>query len=622
MPVNDSTDNAKIGAPNEPGSAPQDRIRVMPSDLADQIAAGEVVERPASAVKELVENALDAGATKIDIELREGGLDLIRVCDDGGGMTRADATLCVQRHATSKLTTRQQLFAIDTLGFRGEALPSIASVSRFALLTKPHGALGGTRVTIEGGRRMQVSDAGAPPGTEVTIRDLFYNTPARLKFLKTRATELKHVVEWVQRMAVVNPQVAFRLEHNDRKILDLPAVDRIEDRVFSVFGAKDAEGLHPLEPAHQDGVTCTGLFGQPTLSRRTTSGLWAFVNGRFVRDRTIMGAIRVGYQGMIDKGRHPVVVLFLDVPPTAVDVNVHPAKTEVRFHASSAVFRAVRRAIANGLSVAPWVPDGAPAPRSPWYGKAAGDEAQSGELASQPQPALPVRRYALHGPNWNAAAPRENVSGTAPPFQDVPRLPRDHNAGYFEALAYIGHISSTYLLASDGHGLVVVDQHAAHERITFEKLRTAWRERRYQQQPMLVPQVLSLDPIRAAVMADNLSVFERLGFEIDPFGGDDYALKAAPAVLDKKRHAALIVDALDEIAEQGQSGQVDEAIDAVLLRMACHGSVRAGDSLTVDEVYQLYRELDEVDFGANCPHGRPVYFRMSLEELEDRFGRR
>ncbi len=623
----------------------------MPSDLADQIAAGEVVERPASAVKELVENAIDAGARHVKVELAEGGLELIRVSDDGAGMGREDAQLCIQRHATSKLHDRRQLFSIETLGFRGEALPSIASVSRFTLLTKPHGALGGTRVALEGGRNLEVTDAGAPPGTEVTIRDLFYNTPARLKFLKTRATELKHVVEWMQRMAVANAGVAFTLIHNGRRILDLPAVEDVSDRLFNVFGAKDSEALHPLEPAHQDGVTCTGFFGRPTLSRSTTSGMWAFVNGRFVRDKTVMGAIRVAYQGMVDKGRHPVVVLFLDVPPSAVDVNVHPAKTEVRFHESSAVFRAVRRSIANSLSVAPWVPsrDGDGAGVAPWVGEAGADGATAtGYVAPHAQSALPVREYALHGPNWTGPSDGEALQrgggvgeagfrardpGGRYPYAggtawsdgqggDIGALPSRPDAGFFESLAYIGHLRGTFLLASDGDGLVVVDQHAAHERITFEALRLSWRDRRYQQQPLLVPRVLTLDPIRAAIMADNMEIFQRLGFEIEPFGGDDFALKAAPVVLKSKKHERLIVDVLDEIGEHGHSGQVDEAIDAVLLSMACHGSIRAGDTLTVDEVYALYRALDGVDFGANCPHGRPVYFRMSLEELETRFGRR
>lgn len=585
----------------------------MPDDLADQIAAGEVVERPASAVKELVENALDAGATRVSVTLEDGGLTLIRVTDDGVGMFPEDAALCIRRHATSKVKRREDLDAITTLGFRGEALPSIASVSKFSLLTKPHGALGGTRVRVDGGVLLDVVSAGAPPGTEIEVRSLFYNTPARLKFLKTRATETRRVVEALQRIAIANPMVGFRLEHNGRKVLDLPPVGELSDRLFNLFGAKESEGIFSLEPAEQDGVTCAGYFGKPTLSRRTTSGIWSFVNGRYVRDKTVLGAIRVGYQGMVDKGRHPVVVLFLDVPPSAVDVNVHPAKTEVRFHQSDAVFRAVRRAIANSLAAAPWVPGERgvePARWRPREDRTARGKWEGHEASESTQSPLPVRTYELH----TGATRLEPRPSTLPE--------REGLAGYFEGLHYIGHFRGTYLLASDGQALVVVDQHAAHERITYEELRLAWTERRYQTQPLLVPHILSLNSLRAATLRDNLEFFERLGFEIEPFGADDFAIKVGPAVLKSARHESVIIDALDELADSGQSARIDEAIDAVLLRMACHKSVRAGDTLTVEEVYELYRQLDRVDFGANCPHGRPVYFTMTLEELETRFERR
>jgi DNA mismatch repair protein MutL len=588
-------------------------IQLMPDDLADQIAAGEVVERPASAVKELVENSIDAGATRIVIELEDGGLTLIRVTDDGAGMTPEDARLCVRRHATSKVKVRADLDAIMTLGFRGEALPSVASVSRFSLLTKPHGALGGTRVRVEGGTLEEVVSAGAPPGTEISVRSLFFNTPARLKFLKTRATETRHVVETVQRIAMANARVGFRLEHNGRQVLDLPPVESLSDRIFGLFGQNESEGLFPLDPAEQDGVICEGFFGKPTLSRRTTSGIWTFVNGRFVRDKTVHGAVRVAYQGMVDKGRHPMVVLFLTVPPTSVDVNVHPAKTEVRFHQSDAVFRAVRRAIANSLAAAPWVPDGESHPQ-PWRPeRGAHASAWTGHAAphSDDQARLPVRSYALYSSDGEGAEQSARLAARP-----------ENPAGYFESLHYIGHFRGTYLLASDGKGLVVVDQHAAHERITYEHLRISWRERRYETQPLLVPHILSLNSLRAATLRDNLELFERLGFEIEPFGDNDFAIKVGPAVLKTARHEALIVDTLDELGESGQSGRIDEAIDSVLIRMACHQSIRAGDTLTIEEVYQLYRDLDRVDFGANCPHGRPVYFSMSLEELETRFGRR
>lgn len=598
-------------------AAPTRRVSRMPDDLANQIAAGEVVERPASAVKELVENAIDAGARRVRVDLEEGGLRLIRVTDDGCGMDRSDAALCVERHATSKLTSPDQLFEISTLGFRGEAIPSIASVSRFRMLTKPHGELGGTRVVVDGGAPAEISDAGCPAGTEIEVRELFFNTPARLKFLKTRSTELKHSIEAVQRLALPNPGIGFVVTHNGRTVVELPAVEAWSDRVYGVVGDADARQLYEARPAEQDGASCTGFYGAPSLTRRTSAGVWTFVNGRFVRDRTITSAIRAGYEGMLDRGRHPVVVLAIQVPPRAVDVNVHPMKIEVRFHDASSVFRAVRRAIATSLADAPWVGDEL---------RSSGDAKPTADSDGTPGPTqehIPVRSYTLHTtrtfePGARAVAAPDALTHRLPaPADSAPP-----EAGFFASLHYIGSFRGTYLLANDAHGLVVVDQHAAHERITFEVLRRAWTERRRERQPMLFPAVLHLDSLRSALLADHVAFFETVGFEIEPFGGTDWALKAVPSILARARADALIRDALDELAEAGGSTRIEEAADAVLLRMACHGSVRAGDSLTEREVHALFEQLDRIDFGGNCPHGRPVYFRMTLDELERRFERR
>jgi DNA mismatch repair protein MutL len=635
----------------ESGASETRHVARMPEDLANQIAAGEVVERPASAVKELVENAIDAGARRIRIELEDGGLGLIRVADDGSGMTRADAELCIERHATSKLRHRDDLFDIRTLGFRGEALPSIASVSHFEMLTKPRGALGGTRVQIDGGAPARFSEAGCPPGTEIVVRDLFYNTPARLKFLRQRSTELKHVVEVVHRMALPRPDVGFVLVHNKRTILDLPAVIEPIERVRALFDAIDAPNLYALDPAQQDGVFCSGYFGQPALTRRTADSIFAFVNGRFIRDRAVMQAIKLGYEGMVDRGRHPVAIAFIDLPPHAVDVNVHPMKIEVRFHDSNAVFRAVRRAFLQSLAAAPWVGQGAGSPSARVHQtNAEGDREAPAPVEQQ---SLNVRSYTLHsrelpapaqspqgGSNGSGAlasagwSPR--VSSAFEPTLssartlDLPRTSSGQSSGeqapprvgFFSGLHFIGSFKATYLIASDGDGLVVVDQHAAHERITFEALRQSWTARRAHAQPMLVPQVVRLDSIRAAVLEENLELFAEIGFEIEPFGGTDFAIKAVPSILGRARVEPLLRDALDEMAGVGHSGRIEQAVDAILLRMACHGSVRAGQTLGRDEAHALFEQLDRVEFGGNCPHGRPVWFRMGLDELEKRFDRR
>ncbi len=626
-----------------PGSE-EERIHILSPELADQIAAGEVVERPASAVKELVENAIDAGATRINVEIEEGGLKRIRVTDDGCGMGAADARIAVRRHATSKISNREDLFAIGTLGFRGEALPSIASVSRFELITKPAGRLGGTRVVIEGGERVSEGEYASAPGTSITVDDLFFNTPARLKFMKTRSTEVKHVLEAVQRLALPRPDVAFSVVHNGRRVLDLPVCDGHYARVHSIVGRDDSAYLYAAPDAEQDGVRVSGFFSQPALTRRTTNGIYTFVNGRFVRDSTILGAIRVAYRGLIDRGRHPVVILFLEVATAQVDVNVHPMKTEVRFHRADAAFRAVRRALANGLSACPWLPRGDadaaddggatasragdPGPISDWSAAPTGrpsdatqaprryaaDRFSGVPVGDSMLDGLPSRSYALR-----AGGPAAAGEGGLNEVHTEDLLPE---TGYFSSLVYAGQVHSLYLVCSDPEGLVVVDQHAAHERITFERLRTVWAERRTQQQPMLLPEVLHFDSLRAAILSDNLDFFAALGFDIEPFGDTDFALKAVPAMLSGGRYANMLTDALDDLADTGDSGRVDEAIDAILSRMACHGSVRSGDTLSPSEARALLEELDAVDFGANCPHGRPVYFRMSLAEMERRFDRR
>lgn len=621
--------------------APFGKIHRLPDDLANQIAAGEVVERPASAVRELVENALDAGATRIEVELEEGGSDIIRVVDDGSGMEPKDAELCVQRHATSKIRKREDLFRIASFGFRGEALPSIASVSRFELVTKVRDTLGGTRLLIEGGKLKLVEPWGAAPGTTVTVRDLFYNTPARRKFLKTRGTEMRNCLDAVQRLALVRPDVSFTMTHNGRRVLDLPATDDLWSRIKAIVGHEDAAHLYPAPPQQQDGVQAWGFIGAPALTKRTADGLWLYVNERYVRDKTLISAVRTAYSNLIDRGRHPVVFLFVNVPEGTLDVNVHPAKTEVRFGDPSAVFRAARRSVHNALAQCPWLPEGArpeageenvtPA-RAP-TGSPANPHADAMDVWSGPQ-----RTYRLGGGSQVFSQSPPTGPGVVENGNDrLPNTASDgpfaaeslgltqrtfHEQRWFQSLHFVGIVHNLYLICSDDAGMVVIDQHAAHERITFEALRTAWRTREVPQQPLLMPEVFALSASRAATLEDNLDFFEAIGFELSSFGDRDFALKAVPAWAAKLPTKKMVVDAIDELAINDKTVRFDEALESILSRMACHGSIRAGDRITPDEVRALLEQLDAVDFGANCPHGRPVYFRMSLAELETRFERR
>lgn len=620
--------------------APFGKIHRLPDDLANQIAAGEVVERPASAVRELVENALDAGATRIEVELEEGGSDLIRVVDDGSGMEPKDAELCVQRHATSKIRKREDLFRIASFGFRGEALPSIASVSRFELVTKERDTLGGTRLLIEGGKLKLAEPWGAAPGTTVTVRDLFYNTPARRKFLKTRGTEMRNCLEAVQRLALVRPDVSFTMTHNGRRVLDLPATDDLWSRIKAIVGHEDAALLYPAPPQEQDGVQAWGFIGAPALTKRTADGLWLYVNERYVRDKTLIGAVRTAYSNLIDRGRHPVVFLFVTVPEGTLDVNVHPAKTEVRFGDPSAVFRAARRSVHNALAQCPWLPE-----------DARPDPGESSATSSGATATSPINPHADAMDVWSGPQRTYRLGGSGRAFPQETRAAQEsqrgveglsdannpasisaeslgltqrtlHEKRWFQSLHFVGIVHNLYLVCSDDAGMVVIDQHAAHERITFEALRSAWRTREVPQQPLLMPEVFELSASRAATLEDNLDFFDAIGFELSSFGDRDFALKAVPAWAAKLPAKKMVVDAIDELAINDKTVRFDEALESILSRMACHGSIRAGDRITPDEVRALLEQLDAVDFGANCPHGRPVYFRMSLAELETRFERR
>ncbi len=636
-----------------------DRVLVLPDDLANQIAAGEVVERPASVVKELVENALDAGATRVLVEIEDGGRARIRVSDNGSGMPRGDAERSLLRHATSKLRSTEDLFTIQTLGFRGEAIPSIASVSRFSLRTRPAEQVEGTELSVVGGILQDVRAWGGPPGTVVEVTDLFFNTPARFKFLKTTPTETRHISEWLLRLALSRHDVHFRLFHNGKRLFDLPADADLGDRIRAVLGREVRDGLFPTaEYPPVDGVVCRGFYSRPDLTQRTARGYFAFVNRRYVKERTVQAAVRAAYRGMIEKGRHPTVVLFLEVPLESLDVNVHPTKIDVRFRSTDSVFRAVYHAVGDALQHTPWVDDTsrtytlrtrgdshatgtiepldarqAPLPigehRRPTepprialeqlFGPRPGRAQDAAAVLPAPTPAAP----APSASGWaELAAAVTGTPGQADGVQQAPRIAIEISDGYFSRLRYMGQFRKAYLVCSDASGIVIVDQHAAHERITFEHLRAVYRDEHKQAQALLIPQRISLDALRAAMMREHgLAFFGNLGFEIEPFGGDDFALAAVPAVLSRKRFDRLIEDTLDELADHGRSDRIAEARDAVLIRMACHGSIRAGDDMTPEAVQELFRQLDAVDFGANCPHGRPVYFRVPLLELETAFGR-
>lgn len=597
----------------------------LPDEVANQIAAGEVVERPASVVKELVENAVDAGASRIHVEVEEGGQRLIRVTDDGCGMSREDAQLCLLRHATSKIVRVEDLETVATFGFRGEAIPSIASVSRFRLTTRQRAETEGTEILVEGVTAPKVSATGAAPGTVVEVQDLFFNVPARKKFLKRPATEMSHVTDAVSRLAMANRKLAFKLTSSGRPVFDVPPEVEHDPRarLGRLLGKSVAERMYPIPPdgvAHA--VEVLGFVSAPDLSERTTRGIHVFVNGRYVRDRTIQHAISDGYRTLLERGRHPVVVLFISLDPRSFDVNVHPQKTEVRFARTGDIHRAVSGALSRALAAQPWLIQAAPGP------------ARRYRLEGENKSAYAEHRARSTGGSGGASPAREPVPAKAiasymdlirpfPQFPDPSPPPQVEASlgGKFSSLSPVGQVLGTYLVCQGTDRMVVIDQHAAHERIAFERMRKQRRQRAVEVQPLLVPLSMELDDARAGIAEDEAERLRAIGIELEHFGGRTWVVKSAPTALGKVKLERLVLDLLDELKDVGEASSHDEAIEALLSCAACHTVVRAGDRLTNAEIADLLRQMDEIDFGAHCPHGRPVFREWSAEELARMFHR-
>jgi DNA mismatch repair protein MutL len=570
------------------------------------------VERPASVVKELVENALDARATRVRVEVREGGTALVAVTDDGTGMSAADARLALERHATSKIASAEDLSRIGSFGFRGEALPAIASVSRLRLRTRARGAPEGFEIEVEAGRRRLERAAGCPEGTRIEVADLFHNVPARRKFLKTPATEWGHVADWLGRAALALPAVHFDVRREDRPAVSWPAVGDPLERIAAVLSEREAEGLVPLARA-EGALQVEGFVSRPDAHRPNASSLYLFVRGRPVRDRLLRHALLDAYREVLPRGRFPAAVLFLVLPPGAVDVNVHPAKWEVRFADPGAVHRLVTRAVRDALAGRRWL--GGPPPRL-----AAGAQARAevvregvGDRLAGPagSPGPDDWLFAGQGTTSGALA---SSPGTAPAADRTLR---------FAGLRLVGQLLATYLLVEAADGLLLVDQHAAHERVLYERLRTAWQTGSVPRQPLLLPETSELPPDRVARLGEASGELERIGFEIEPFGADAVAIRAIPALLAGRDPAGLVRDLADELVAAGGAGgpRAPEAVERLFASLACHAARRAGERLDPAEQEALLASLDAIPWAPTCPHGRPVAIPIGRGEIERRFGR-
>jgi DNA mismatch repair protein MutL len=656
------------------------RIRILPEIVANKIAAGEVVERPASVVKELLENALDAGARSIRIEVESGGKRLIRVVDDGSGMNHDDALLAFERHATSKLRTADDLLSIATLGFRGEALPSIAAISRLLLETRAADDAEGTRIEFAGGKLINVKPAGLPAGTSIGVSDIFYCVPARRKFLKSETTELGHIASLVTHYALAHPEVQFLLKTPSQVILDCSPVEKLSERVYQVFGRQALDELSEIPPNEAPvryaitepqiepdelaaTIRVTGFTSRPEVQRSNRNGIYIFVNRRLVRDRLLLHAISEAYRNIVPPGVFPVTLLFLELPYQEVDVNVHPAKIEVRFRHPQFVHDFTRDALRHALSIARPIP-GFPAARAATAAAAVQSTAYSTGISVPPAMQAPATSApgALPGPP-RAEIPTEFASSTAvaeafeltvapdrpfaqrlgfesegtinfpmpaqpdaspaPAFADVPdaapgSLP---NPEEIADLKPLGQVNSSFIVAVNGEGLWIIDQHVAHERILFEQHLRARREGELGGQRLLVPLILELNPRQLVVFEQIAEELRANGFEAELMGARSVAIQAAPAGITSADAERLLFEILDGIARENQAVSIDSLQSNIAASTACHAAIKINTPLDTKKMEWLLGELAKTEYPMSCPHGRPVVLRYSVREIERAFKR-
>lgn len=594
------------------------RIVILPDDLTNKIAAGEVIERPASIVKELLENALDAGATDIEIELRHGGCESIRVTDNGAGIGPEDAVLAFSRFATSKIYHFDDIYKVRSFGFRGEALPSIASIAHVEMVTKQPGALAGVRVAAEAGNIKEISEAGCPVGTSVFVTNIFGPVPVRRKFLKSEQTEQGHCLDVVSRLALSHPAVSLKVAANGRQILNIPATNAPDQRLGLVLGTDFLDQMISLS-GKRDGLTLQGFASLPSLTRANTKHIYPFVNKRFIRDHLINHAVMTAYRNLVPTKRYPAVVLLLDLPPHEVDVNVHPAKMEVRFRDPRAVYETIVECLAGALSGVPSQP-----------------AMQTAESLPRAPHTFPLSQYhtrveeALKRYTISSEVPQTNADTAWYARESYPAK-NYHKAQAEEVAAtmsdivlseykYIGQVMDTYLIFASADRLIMVDQHAAHERLIFENLKNKSHSH-IASQRLLMPEVISLPPRDYSFLMDCLPLLHDCGFEVEPFGLNTVVVKSLPSLFAKLPPQSMINDFLAEFVER-EGASLDEKKDKIYAFLACKAAIKANHKLSPLEVAALVKDLDAIPNIASCPHGRPVFLAHTLWDLEKMFKRR
>jgi len=598
-------------------------IRVLSDEVVDQIAAGEVVERPASVVKELVENSLDAGASRVRVDVRDGGIAWLQVTDDGHGMDPVNARLALTRHATSKLGAALDLEQIQSYGFRGEALPAIASVSNFRLVTRSRDAEAGFEIRIAGGTWLGEQEVGASVGTRIEVADLFESVPARRKFLKRPSTEWSHVVDGVGRLALALPSVHFEIRRDGKAPAVWPATDSGLERIAAVLSEEEASALLRGEGAGAD-AELEAFVSSPEHTRPNARSIRIFVNGRPVQDRILRSALLQAYRDVLPRGRYPSAVLFLRIAPGSVDVNVHPAKSEVRFAQPQEIHRLVRKTVRDAMASRTWLGISSPAGSS--VGADVDFDARGAPAArhGDPLPQEPfVFREGVEAPPGPVEKSRASQERGGPLWEEGTPRP------LFGGLDVLGQIHATYLVVDGEKGLLLIDQHAAHERVLYERLRAQWSGEGVARQALLIPETVELGALGVAELADSADALAKIGFEVDAFGDATVVVRCIPALLSGQNPAALVRELASEWSRSEGRGSRDledtrflGSIDRIFASLACHSARRAGDRLPAQEQRSLLSDLDSIPWAPTCPHGRPVASMLELAEIERRFGRR
>jgi DNA mismatch repair protein MutL len=604
------------------------KIRILSDELISKIAAGEVVERPASVIKELLENSIDAKSTEVKIELKNGGKKLISVADNGEGMTRDDALLSLERHATSKIRGKQDLFSIKTLGFRGEALPSIAAVAKLRLTTKANDGIVGTKITVDGGIIKNVEETGCPIGTTVEVRDLFYNVQPRLKFMKTSETELSNALSIIQKEALSHPEIGIEVRHEGRALLRLPQRNKIAERFPDFFPNTE---LYEIK-IEAEGVKVHGFMSSPEDERTTTQRLYTYVNGRTVRDRFITRMVIESYGRLIERGKFPQGVLLIEIPIEEVDVNVHPTKSEVKFKRTKLIEDLIKAGVSEMLRNAPWIQG-----YQPKIENVADRFFERRGIFEVPQEQHPRACLTQDFAEINTAiktsynqlskkaneklSSHEEIleSQSSPEESNHQRLFTEK--GFFSTLQVIGQLGELYIICGSARGMILIDQHAAHERINYEKLIDAYINREIQTQELLFPLLVELSPDEVELLAQHRKEIESLGLKLDEFGNGSFLIRSIPAILKDVNIERLLKDIIGEISSLGKEKELSEQIEHVISTMACHASIRAGMELNTEKMKAILSELDRARFPHACPHGRPVAKELTFEELESMFKR-